>query len=152
MDAVRSAIETDARLALKLDVVAGPSSNVTYTTKDETTEASRAGGRGRGERWVFVFACSLERARVLHGWRAGSLFSSACHLNLWHAVRPGTLCLDVQVTVGRMPGNTIELNDNEISGQHLTLQWNSGGRCWQVSIHPSIHTDSLIFFALHAFN
>ena len=72
---VRSSADVDVRLALKLDVVAGPCAESSYTTGGEVCEA----------------------------------------------------------TVGRGEGNALVLAaDTEVSGQHVSVRWDSFDKCWQV--------------------
>ncbi len=38
----------------------------------------------------------------------------------------------LQVTLGRLGGNTMAVNDNEVSGKHVAIRWDPSCRCWQV--------------------
>ena len=44
----------------------------------------------------------------------------------------------VQATIGRLAVNSLTVEDNEVSGHHLVLQWQSEERCWQVGLPPAL--------------
>lgn len=53
----------------------------------------------------------------------------------------------LQVTVGRLGGNTVAVNDNEVSGKHVAIRWDSSCRCWQVLIY--IHASHVCYLDTH---
>ncbi|KAK9915385.1 hypothetical protein WJX75_008481 [Coccomyxa subellipsoidea] len=48
-----------------------------------------------------------------------------------------------EVTVGRLGGNTVAVNDNEVSGKHVAIRWDSSCRCWQVMDLGSLNGTTL---------
>lgn len=132
---MRSSMDVDVPLACKLDVIAGPCSGRAYTNTEDVLEVGCVGWASLARPWMGAwgpFFLTHRRGSIqvcVHRWEPAGL---AARCPAPHRATVSPPCIP-QIIIGRNATAHMQLNDGEVSGQHVAVRWSSVDKCWKVS-------------------